>query len=198
MGWDLKKELKRKAVHLLAISFVIIFVLVSSTFGKKLALFSLVFLLVLFLEMDYVRVELRHKIPFFWRFWRTKEKNRFGGQVFFLIGSIIAFAVFDFNIAFAAVLMTTFGDMAASLIGKRFGKIWVAKERALEGVAAEFLVDILIAFILLDNWIVMVVMALTATIVEALIYKLDDNLIIPLFSGFNGQLVLYLLKILKV
>ena len=33
-------------------------------------------------------------------------------------------------------------------------------------------------------------MALTATIVESSIKKLDDNLLIPLFSGFNGQVAL--------
>jgi len=198
MGWDLKKELKRKLIHLLSIFFIIVFVIISTNFGKKIALFALVLLLVIFIEIDYVRVELGRKIPIFWRIFRKKEKNRHGAQVFFLIGAIISLAVFNFDIALAAILMTTFGDMAAALIGKRFGRIWIAKERALEGVAAEFLVDMLIAFIVLDNWIVMLVMAFTATIVETFIYKLDDNLIIPLFSGFNGQLVLYLLKILKV
>jgi dolichol kinase len=33
-------------------------------------------------------------------------------------------------------------------------------------------------------------MAGTATVVETLANKMDDNLLIPLFSGFNGNLVL--------
>lgn len=198
MEFSFKKELKRKAVHLLAIFFIILFVLISSSYGKNIALLVLVFILLVFLELDYVRVELRKKIPLISGLWRLKEKNRPGGQVFFLIGAIISLAVFDFRIALTAVLMTVFGDMAAALIGKRFGKIWITKNRALEGVLAEFLVNFFIAYLIIGNWVIVFVMALTATIVESLVSKLDDNLIIPLFSGFNGQLVSYILSSLAV
>lgn len=198
MEFSFKKELKRKAVHLLAIFFIILFVLISSSYGKNIALLVLVFILLVFLELDYVRVELRKKIPLISGLWRLKEKNRPGGQVFFLIGAIISLAVFDFRIALTAVLMTVFGDMAAALIGKRFGKIWITKNRALEGVLAEFLVNFFIAYLIIGNWVIVFVMALTATIVESLVSKLDDNLIIPLFSGFNGQLVSYILSYLAV
>jgi len=202
MVWGIKKELKRKAIHLLAISFIIIFILIFSTFGKTIALLVLVFLLIIFLELDYVRVELRKKIPLISGLWRLKEKDRPGGQVFFLIGSIISLAVFDFDIALTAILMTVFGDMAAALIGKKFGRTWLTKKKALEGILAEFIVDLLIVFVIIGysswNWVIMLVMALTATTVETLVEKLDDNLIIPLFSGFNGQVIRYILNFLKV
>ncbi len=98
--------------------------------------------------------------------------------------------------------MTVFGDMAAALIGKRFGKTWLTKKRALEGILAEFIVDLFIAFIIIGfsnfRWVIMLVMALTATIVETAIEKLDDNLIIPLFSGFNGHVTRYILNLLKI
>ncbi|MBR9701933.1 CTP--2,3-di-O-geranylgeranyl-sn-glycero-1-phosphate cytidyltransferase [Candidatus Pacearchaeota archaeon] len=194
--WDLKKELKRKAIHLLAIFFIAIFILISSRFGKSLALFALVFLLIVFLELDYVRVEMRRKIPFISGLWRLKEKDRPGGQVFFLIGAIICLAVFDFRIALAAILMTVFGDMAAALIGKRFGRTWLSEKRALEGILAELFVNLAIGYFILNSWIVIIVMSLTATIVESLVDKLDDNLMIPLFAGFNGQLALYLINYL--
>lgn len=196
--WDLKKELRRKAVHLLSLSFIIVFVIISETYEKQLALLALAFLLILFLEMEYFRIELRKKIPFFHRLWRQKEKERIGANVFFLIGAIICFSVFNIKIAIAAVLMTTFGDMAASLIGKRFGRIWLTKTRALEGIVAEFVVDLAIGFIVLDSWIIVIVMALTATIVEAAVEKLDDNLIIPVFAGFNGEIALLIIRYLKL
>lgn len=193
MTWDFKKELARKAVHLLSIFFIIIFVVVSKSYGTKLALLALVLLLVFLMEIDYVRVELGKKIPFISRFFRRKERNKHGGQVFFLIGAIISLAAFDFRIAISALLMTTFGDMAAALIGKRFGKTWITKDRAIEGILAEFMVDVILGYIILGNWIVLLVMAITATIVETAISKLDDNLMIPLFSGFNGQMAVYIL-----
>ena len=195
MAWNFKKELARKGVHLLSLFFIALFVIVSESYGEKLALLSLVLLLVWFIEIDYVRVEMKKKIPIISRFFRRKEKDKHGGQVFFLIGSIICLAVFDFRIALAALLMTTFGDMAAALIGKRFGRTWITKTRALEGIVAELAVDLVIGYLVLNNWIIMLVMALTATVAETAISKLDDNLIIPLFSGFNGQIATYILSI---
>jgi len=192
MPFNLKQELKRKSIHLLAVSFIIIFILISSQYGKNIALFTLVALLILFLELDYIRVELDKKIPFLHKLWREKEKNRFGGQVFFLIGSIISLAVFDFKIAIVAILMTVFGDMAAALIGKAYGKLWITKTRALEGIAAEFFVDLIISYFILNNLLLAVIMSLTATLVETSIEKLDDNLMIPLFSGFIGQIFILL------
>lgn len=200
MPFDFKKELKRKAIHLLSLAFIAIFYFVSANYGEKLALFSLVLLLIIFLEVDYFRVELGKKLPLIHYLFREKEKEKHGGQVFFLIGAIICFAVFDFKIALCAVLMTTFGDMAAALIGKSFGKTWITKTRALEGILAEFAVDLLVGWLVfgVSGWLIILVMALTATIVETAISKLDDNLIIPVFSGFNGQVVVYLLSLAKV
>lgn len=210
MGWSLKRELNRKAFHLLSLFFLVIYIVASSTFSHKIALFILAFILTLLIELEYFRVELGMKIPILGKFWkkfrRAKEKHTFGGEVFFLIGAIIVLAVFDLRIAAAAILMTTFGDMAASLIGKKFGRTWITKKVALEGILAEFIVDILIGFLILRTstwwlgsgdfgnslWLVILVMAITATFVESVVSKLDDNLLIQLFSGFNGQVALWI------
>ena len=212
MEWDFKRALGRKLIHVLSISFLIIYILVSSTFNHKIALFILAFLLIILIELEYFRVELGIHIPilgYLWkRFRREKEKHTLGGEVFFLISSIIVLAIFDLRIAAAAILMTTFGDMAAALIGKRFGRIWITKKIALEGVLAELIVNIVIGFLILRTslwwinpsagfgsalWIIILVMSITATVVESAISKFDDNLLIPIFSGFNGQIVLWLM-----
>jgi dolichol kinase len=95
------------------------------------------------------------------------------------------------------------------LIGKRFGKHWIKqlKKKAWEGVIAELVVDLIVGFLLLRTslwwlkgvgfgqplWPAIIVMALTATFVETIISKLDDNLLIPVFAGFNGQIVLMII-----
>lgn len=202
MKWNLKSELKRKGVHLLALSFIGIFLLVFINYGESLALLSLVLLLVLFFELEYFRLELKKKIPFISKLWREKEKDRIGGHVFFLIGAIISLAVFDLDIAIAAILMTVFGDMAAALIGKKFGRTWITKDRAVEGILAELIVNFIIVYLVIGisgyGWILMIVMAVTATTVETIINKLDDNLIIPLFSGFNGQITRFIIGLIKI
>ncbi|MFA4960660.1 MAG: CTP--2,3-di-O-geranylgeranyl-sn-glycero-1-phosphate cytidyltransferase [Candidatus Pacearchaeota archaeon] len=135
------------------------------------------------------------KIPIFHFLWRKQEKNRLGGEVYFIIGIIITLSIFDFRIALAAVLMTTLGDMAAALFGIAFGKHYIKKtKKTWEGTSAEFLVDLIIAFFLLDSWVIAVPMALMATIVETFLSHMDDNLTIPIFSGFVGQCLKLILK----
>ncbi|MDP2754903.1 MAG: SEC59/DGK1/VTE5 family protein [Nitrospirota bacterium] len=188
---DLINELKRKTVHLTSI----IIVLTYYYFGKQAVLSLLTVYLIAILELEYFRIEWGKKLPFVHSLFRSKEADRLGGHVFFTIGSIIAISVFSKEIASAAVLMTTFGDASAAIFGKAFGRTWISglKNRAYEGCAAEFIADIIIGWIFLPGWIVILVMAGTATVVETLTNKLDDNLLIPLFSGFNGQLVLFIL-----
>ena len=182
------KELFRKGIHFVSLLIVIIYYY----FGKELILDFLTLVLVCFLVIEYFRVEKEIKIPIFWKLYRSKEKNKFSGNIHFLIGSIIAISVFPKEVASAAILMTTFGDSAAALIGISYGKNWIKglPDRAWEGVISEFLVNLGIGYLLLSNWIVALTMALAATIVETLTYKLDDNLMIPLFSGLVGYLVL--------
>jgi dolichol kinase len=191
MSSDLIHELKRKAVHLTSI----IIVLVYLEFGQQAILSLLTVYLIAILEIEYFRIEWGKKLPLVHSLLREKETGRLGGHVFFTMGCIIAISVFTEEIASAAILMTTFGDASAAIFGKAFGRTWIPglKDRAVEGCAAEFIVDVVIGAIFLSNWLVVFVMAGTATVVETLANKMDDNLLIPLFSGFNGYLVLLIL-----
>lgn len=183
---DLKHELGRKTIHLSSI----IIVLAYHYLGKSTTLFFLTAVLILFLGAEYVRIELGRKIPFFWRFLRAREENAVGGEVFFIIGALIAISVFEKEIAIAVILMTTFGDMAAAIFGKAFGKTWIPglKNRALEGCLAEFAVDMAIGLLFLPLPVALA-MAVTATFTETVVTKMDDNLIIPIFAGSFGQLI---------
>ncbi|RLG58526.1 MAG: CTP--2,3-di-O-geranylgeranyl-sn-glycero-1-phosphate cytidyltransferase [Candidatus Hydrothermarchaeota archaeon] len=183
---EIIKEIGRKIIHLTSI-FIVIF---YHFFGKGTTLFILTALLLIFLIAEYIRVELNRKIPVFWRFFREREKKALGGEVYFLLGSMIAISVFPKLIAYSAILMTTFGDSTASLAGKAFGRIKIRQKKTLEGCIAEFLVNLGISFVILKHLPLAIVMAGVATIVETLTTKLDDNLFIPVFSGFAGVLVL--------
>lgn len=147
--------------------------------------------------MEYFRIIRKKKIPIFHIFFRNREKNKLAGYIYFIIGAIIVLAVFDFRIALVALLMTTFGDMAAALFGMHFGKHWLKKipNTAWEGIIAEFVVNLIIGFILLNNFWVIISMALVATYVETVFTHADDNLTIPFFAGFVGQIMSILLKV---
>ena len=116
--------------------------------------------------------------------------------MFLLLGAIIVFAIFDTRIAVAAVLMTVFGDLSAAIIGQRFGKHWISKDKAWEGVIAEFVVNLVIGYLILSNVIVILVLALAATLVETFVRRIDDNLTIPVAAGLVGELTRYVIKVL--
>ncbi|MGP8336936.1 MAG: diacylglycerol/polyprenol kinase family protein [Methanosarcinaceae archaeon] len=152
--------------------------------------------LIVILVIEHLRLEHGMKIPLFHFLFREKEESNLAGHVFFTIGAIISISVFSEMIAYAAILMTTFGDMSAALIGKAFGKTRIYNGKSLEGCTTEFVVDFIIGYVFLGNWLIALIMALTATVVETVAGKIDDNLVIPVFSGFFGQCALILLTVL--
>lgn len=215
MVWDFKKEVGRKIIHLFSIIFLVIYLIFSSQFSEKIALFILAAMLVVMIHLEFMRIEQKVSIPILNVLWknyrRPKEKNQLGGEVFFLIGAIICLAIFDTRIAAAAILMTTFGDLAAAIFGNRFGKHWITKDKAWEGVIAELVVNLTVGFFIIRTglwklteissfgdpiWSIIIIMALTATIVETFVRKMDDNLLIPVVSGFIGQLILMIITYL--
>jgi len=150
------------------------------------SIFLLIFIFLLLLEI--YRIKYDKKLLFFHLLYREDEKNKIAAHVYFTIGALFVFLFFPFDIACVSLLMTTFGDAIAALIGVRFGRHKLFKEKSLEGSLAEFLVNLLIASIILTDFYVIFSMALTATVVEVFLTKIDDNLGIPLLSGFAGFL----------
>jgi len=194
MAWSFFNEIGRKIIHLTILLVLIGYVVIENNYSKQIALLSLVALLMFFLLLEYFRLDLDWKIPFFSSFIRPKERERMYGVIYFLSGTIICLAVFDFKIALAALLMTTFGDMAAALIGRRYGVTILFKSKTVKGAAAELIVNLLVGFVVLighTTIYIPIAMAVMATFVETFVDELDDNLLVPLFSGFVGQILLY-------
>jgi len=190
-------EILRKSVHLVSILIVLIY----EFFGKEAVLWVLMLFLVTVLILDYFRVEHEIRIPFFYIMYRKDEADRFGGHIFFALGAISVIALFSREIAYAAILMTTFGDMVAALIGKFYGKRRVFRkifknDKSIEGSASEFSIDFVIGLLIVGNPVVSLVMAFVATLTETAVNKIDDNLIVPVFAGFFGQMTLNLLAYL--
>jgi len=194
---ELFLEILRKSVHLVSILIVLIY----KFYGKEAVLWVLMLFLVTALALDYFRVEHGIRIPLFYIVYRKAEADCFGGHIFFALVAISVVALFSREIAYAAILMATFGDLAAALIGKFYGKRRVFQklfknEKSIEGSASEFVIDFLIGLLILGNPIVSLVMAFLATLTETAVNKIDDNLIVPVFAGFFGQITLTFLAYL--
>ncbi len=200
MVWGFFHELGRKIIHITILVVLAAYFFIqnkmidlgyTAILAKQVALLFLVTLLIVFLILEYLRLELGWKMPFFSQFIRPKEQNRMYGVIYFLSATIISLAVFDYKIALAALLMTTFGDMIAALVGKRYGTTLIYRNKTWAGFFGELITNLIVGFIILDSIYVILGMALVATIVETLVDELDDNLLIPIFSGLAGQIILF-------
>lgn len=200
--WDFIHEIGRKIIHLTILVVLALYITIQELKGQQAALMVLTAILIIFFILEYFRLELNWKMPFFSTFIRPKEENRMYGVIFFLAGTIISLAVYDFSIAITALLMTTFGDMAAALFGKRYGTNLIFKNKTYAGFFAELSVNLIIGIIVVVyywvfssnaiNIYIPILMAFAATIIETLLDEMDDNLIVPIFSGFVGQIVKFL------
>mgnify|MGYP001229106252 CR=1 FL=1 len=197
MTWEFFQEVGRKVIHITILIVLVLFFAIKNQAGQQAALLFLVTLLLIFLTLEYFRLELNFKLHFFSQFIRPKEQYKIYGVIFFLLSTIIAFAVFDTAIALAALLMTTFGDMAAAIAGKKYGTTILFRNKTVIGFVAELMTNLVVAVAIslffTINIYVPIIMAFVATITETLVDELDDNLIVPLASGFIGQVLLFLI-----
>ena len=195
MSTSLRKEILRKFFHLLELPVLLSYSVVRFYWSERIAILSLTGMFLLLLELEYVRLEMKPKIPKGWNVFRPHERNNVISSIFFVAATIIVFAVFDFGIALLALLLTVFGDLASALIGIKFGKHKIFRKKTLEGFLAGLMMNIFIGSLILPEYpTIYIPMALVASTVELLTSKLDDNLTVPLFSGFVGHLIAFYIQ----
>lgn len=188
-----KKEILRKLFHLMEVPVLIGYTVIRHLFSERLAILAVTALLLLLLEIEYVRLEYIPKLPKSIDVFRGKERNNVTGMIFFICSTIIVFAGFDYPIAVMALLLTVFGDLTAALVGIKFGRHPMYRDKTLEGFLAGFAANLLVGFLFLPAYpLIFISMAFVASVVELLTGKLDDNLTVPLMAAFTGQFLAYI------
>jgi dolichol kinase len=184
-------EIFRKMTHLGAISIPIIYYFLD----KKVIIVLLTLGLITSLLLDYVRIFGNEKSrKFVYRYLgimiRTKESKDFIGSTYILLGSIITILLFDKMVAMAGIAFIVVGDTAGAIIGRLCGRVRF-RNKSLEGSISFFLACCLISIFIpgIPYWI-KIAGAFTATIVEALTFHIDDNLIVPVTSAAIMQVLL--------
>lgn len=196
MSKSLRKEILRKMFHLMEVPVLLAYALTRYFWSGKIAILVLTGLFLLLMEIEYIRLETKFKLPDSVNVFRAKEKDNVASSIFFVAATIMAFSVFDYSIALIALLLTVFGDLAASLVGVKYGKTKIFRQKTLEGFLAGFIVNLSIGFLIIpDLPAIYITMAFVASLVELLTGKLDDNLTVPLFAGFTGQIVAFMIAV---
>lgn len=107
-----------------------------------------------------------------------READSPASSTWYLLGVLLTYALFPSQ-AVPAVLVLGLADPAASIIGRRWGRVRLGKG-TLEGGAAFLAVASIVLAVTADGTLWPLIVALLVTVVELLPIPLDDNLTVPL------------------
>lgn len=157
----------------------------------------------IFLAVDFMRLHLNPLrgifIVLFGSLLRKREFSSLTGGSYLMLASLVCMIVFGSGILgtrpqegrgvfIAAISFLSVGDTVAALVGLSFGRIRLFR-KTLEGSLAGLAACIVVAWIIsllprLDlPFGVGILGAVSASIVEALPFEVNDNVVIPLLSG---------------
>lgn len=201
-------EIFRQLVHMSGLVFIALAFFTGKIFAGILFMLAALFFL---LYSEYVskceknhstllsRLECRLR-DFAFMFERKDIKRPFAGAFWFYFGAGLAFLLFPLSAASAAAAILAISDSLSTIIGKKFGRHPVLGKKTLEGTGV-FFVSAFLVCMLFFNPFVGIIGALFATLAELLpewrriSYSrlsglLDDNLLIPVITGFALTVVL--------
>ncbi|HEU4561667.1 MAG TPA: hypothetical protein VFS20_27825 [Longimicrobium sp.] len=194
----IRRELARKAFH---VSSAVLPLLVWMA-PRWLALAVLLPTAALAVAVDWTR--LRFRGPRYWflrytrRMLRHHERRRFAGATYMAVAYAAAVLLFPKPIAVMAMLFNGFGDAAAALVGKRFGRHRTAWGKSWEGFAAGLAVNLAVGLTISALGpglpaLAAVAGGTAAAVLEFLDLPIDDNVRVTLGGGGVAWVVAMLL-----
>jgi dolichol kinase len=194
----IRRELARKTFHVASAVLPLLVWLAP----RWLALAVLLPTAAVAVGVDWTR--LRYRAPRYWflrytrRMLRHHERRRFAGATYMAVAYALAVVLFPRPIAVMAMLFNGFGDTAAALVGKRFGRHRTAWGKSWEGFAAGLAVNLAVGLTLASlapglPALAAAAGALAAAALEFLDLPIDDNVRVTLGGGAVALLVAILL-----
>tara|TARA_B100000925_G_scaffold229230_1_gene177734 strand:+ start:4083 stop:4949 length:867 start_codon:yes stop_codon:yes gene_type:complete len=125
-------------------------------------------------------------------FLRAEEQLKESAAIPYLMALLLTIISFPKSIALVAIFTLATADPLSAIIGIRFGKRRLVKEKSIEGSLAFFVASFVVTFSILfaipgnQLWSVLAVTFLSSTFItafEMIPIKLDDNLTIPLMKA---------------
>ena len=178
-------EIQRKSIHLL--TSVVPLALYFGADNKTVLYFSLV-LSIGFLTADLLRMNFnlakKYFLLLFSSLLRVDERgNRLTGATYLFLGMTATFYLFPKEAAVPAVLFLTVADPLAAIIGKQFGSGQYFG-KTIEGSLGFYLAASAVIILFTSySWLGLGV-ALFAAAIEFLPIGINDNLLIPIISGY--------------
>ena len=124
---------------------------------------------------------------------REAEATGATGALYMIMASFLAYLAFETQIAMLAIAFLAVGDATGAIVGHTVGRTKSLK-KTLEGDMACFLSCIAVGFIfyfsgLVSDMTLIIAGSISATVIEAIPLPVNDNFMMPLFSGFVMSVV---------
>jgi len=191
-------ELGRKAIHYTSSLVPLIYQFFFNKHDATL-IAGLLFLGIVVAELLRMNVPVLRRLYrrlFGWMMKPHEFRKHFTGATYVFLGAFLAIFLFPKEIAVTCLLFLTIGDPTACLVGLSVGRIKVHNNKTLEGMLAFVFISLLAtAWIAgIPLWI-KIIGVLVACFVEVIHRKIDDNVLIPFFSG---TVMLFLVELFKI
>lgn len=188
-------EIKRKVIHIITLVLPVLYMFLPR---NKMLLISgtLLFLALLVEFLRYVngpfsRLFYRYTDPML----RNHEKHGLTGATYLFCGVFIAILLFDKWVARSVIFFIIVSDGLAALAGRLWGRNIIIHGKTIEGsVVFLFSSLIIVLFIVRGNVLIGLAGITVSLFVEIFLYKINDNISIPIFGGGIMQLLLTLTR----
>jgi dolichol kinase len=129
---------------------------------------------------------------------RAEERFRESAMTPYAIAVLLTVITVPKPAALVAIYTLAIADPLAAIVGIRWGRRRIGRNRSLEGSAAFFVTTLVIAWVVLGQGVnhsaaavagAAVTTAAAAAVCEILPLRIDDNMTIPLFVGFTTWIV---------
>ncbi len=192
---ELRTELLRKAIHLLiaAVPFLAAFSIVATL--ALLAAGTIFYTIAEYLRSRGHELFLISRITILAS--RDRDRGRFVlGPITLGVGAMLALLLYPDPSATIAIFALAFGDSVSSLIGKLYGSatIPLTGGKTYAGSFACFLAVLFIAYRVTGNLVFSIIIAVAATVLEALPSRDLDNILMPVGTGFIASQLMHLVS----
>jgi dolichol kinase len=182
----LDTEIEMKWWRVIARPFALLLIPIDLLFGRTPLLFIMAGIGIILIGTDIFRMLTRHQLQ---QLFKKKENKRFSSMTSFVVAVFIIFLVFPDFIPYLGLAFITIGDMFSKIIGIKFGKHRLLRDRTLEGslgfLAGSFMARWVIYTLLPVPTYAVFAGPLFAAAVELFSMDLDDNFTVGIVtSGF--------------
>lgn len=200
---DYQSEILRKAIHLCSLSIPVIYYFIT----RELALTILIPLTIFSLSIDLGRYYFKPLSDFVYKFFgfllrrheMDEKRKSLNGATYVLISAVITISFFPKVFAVTGFAVLIIGDIAAALIGRKFGQTQFLL-KSLEGTIAFFVFSCIVILFTpkVEGNIVEFIIGFIAVGVGAIAENIstgwaDDNLTIPVSIGITMWILYSLL-----